>query len=173
MSERNQDQAKRAFGTQFQTKADNNKWVTVAEMAEIGGPSIEAEEIDTTTHDALDGYRTFVQGLKDAGEVEATLNFNMKIKSHTDALNDLHKGTLKPRRIVFPDADKQEDRSYMEFMAFAKGFEPEFDIEDVIKAEITFKVSGKPKFVVGGENIISGEEVNTGGDTESDEESGD
>lgn len=167
MSERNQDQAKRAFGTQFQTKADNNRWVTVAEMAEITGPGMEAEEIDTTTHDALEGYRTFVQGLKDAGEVEQTLNFNMKIKSHMDALNDLHKGTLRPRRIVFPDAEAQEERSYMEFMAFAKGFEPEFDIEDVIKATITFKVSGKPKFVVGGENSTASEEVTTGNTEES------
>jgi|SRR6056297_1747696 len=41
----------------------------VAELTNISGPSISADTIDVTTHDSADGFREYVGGLRDGGEI--------------------------------------------------------------------------------------------------------
>ena len=46
--------------------------VTVGELTAINPPSMSADTIDTTTLSSADGYRTFIQGWKDGGEVSVS-----------------------------------------------------------------------------------------------------
>jgi hypothetical protein len=56
--------AKSAFGTTLKKGA-----TAIAELISIGGPTISADTIEATSHDSPDGYREFLQGLRDAGEI--------------------------------------------------------------------------------------------------------
>ncbi|CAM3775709.1 phage tail tube protein [Alkalicoccus chagannorensis] len=144
-------QAKKAFGTQIKRKTETDTWEGVAELTDITGPSMEADEIDVTSHDSEGGYREYVQGLKDAGEIEAELFFLKDEPSHMKALDDFNAGDNEMYRMIFPDADEEEDRSYFEFEAFVNGFEIEAEMEEAIKASVSWKVSGKPTFEAGSE----------------------
>ena len=53
-----------AFGISLE-----NDGVAVAQVTSISGPSLSADTIDITNHASTDGYREFVQGLKDAGHL--------------------------------------------------------------------------------------------------------
>ena len=56
--------AHRALGTKF--KAGEQE---VGGLTSIGGLELSAETIDSTTLDSEGGFRTFVAGFKDGGEV--------------------------------------------------------------------------------------------------------
>ena len=67
--------ATKGMGTKFNIGAEGSK-KTVAELTEIGGMELSADTIEVTTLDSTDGYREFMQGLKDAGEVSLSGYFN-------------------------------------------------------------------------------------------------
>ena len=48
----------------------NGAQVTVGRLTSIGEIAPEAEELDVTTLDSEDGYREYIQGFRDAGELE-------------------------------------------------------------------------------------------------------
>lgn len=77
----------------------------IAELTNIGGVEIKAETIDVTSHDSASGYREWILGLKDAGEISIEGNFipgdtNGQIGLKTDLLA----GTLQAFTITFPAA---------------------------------------------------------------------
>lgn len=78
---------------------------TVAELTNIGGVEIKVDTIDVTNHDSASGYKEWIAGLKDAGEVPIEGNF---IPGDTDGqiglLTDLAAGTLQDFVITFPAA---------------------------------------------------------------------
>jgi len=47
----------------------------VAELTSIGQSGVEADSIDCTSHSNFEGWRQFLQGLKDTGRVEIEGNF--------------------------------------------------------------------------------------------------
>ena len=49
--------------------------VAVAEVSSISGPNISRGHIDVTNLDSTGGYREFIAGFRDAGEVTLTMNF--------------------------------------------------------------------------------------------------
>lgn len=63
-------------------------WVAIGQVQEIGDLSITAEEVDVTTLDA-GGYRDYIQGFKDPGEVELTVIFDPNLPTHGDVAGGL------------------------------------------------------------------------------------
>ena len=60
--------ATKGMGTKFNIGAEGSK-KTVAELTEIGGMELSADTIEVTTLDSTDGYREYMQSLKEEGEV--------------------------------------------------------------------------------------------------------
>ena len=58
---------KRALGTKLQIGTTNK--MDVARLSSIGGLELSADTIDVTTLESDGGYREFIAGFKDAGEV--------------------------------------------------------------------------------------------------------
>jgi len=60
----------RALGTKFNIgKGPTPAPVPVGNLSSIGGLELSADTIDVTTLDSTGGYREFIAGFKDAGEV--------------------------------------------------------------------------------------------------------
>lgn len=112
----------------------------VAELTDIGGLDISADTIETTSLDS-GGWRTFVQGVKDAGEVSVSGYLNLDDTDGQKALYDaLSAGTVLSLTIEFPAALGAK----WEFSGIVTQYTTGASMEDSISFESTIKVTGQP-----------------------------
>jgi tail tube protein len=113
----------------------------IAEIKSIDGISVSSETIESTALDNANGYRSFVTSLKDGGEVTLSCNFNFT--SHNPLLLEFENGTTSTYTIEFPDRLTTSGSKWT-FSAVITAFSTSVELEDLVGAEITLKVSGKP-----------------------------
>jgi predicted secreted protein len=125
-------------GTIFQrwnASATPPKWETIGEIKNLSGPSARRDTLDTTTLDVEGGYRTFIAGLRDGGEITLTINFT---RTGFDLMfDDFESDDLKNYEIVLPD----DDVTTAEFEGLVTGM-PLTIPEGVVTMDITIKISG-------------------------------
>lgn len=100
--------AKHALGTQLQMSdgASPPVFTTIASIVSITGPSISADTIDVTNMDSPGGWKEFIAGLIEGGEigVEAFLVADAsQLAQFAQATEDTPANRFKTYRIVFPD----------------------------------------------------------------------
>ena len=119
----------------------------VARLTSIGGLEVSADTIDVTTLDSVDGYREYIGGLKDAGEVAISGFFDPTDTTGQQALlTALESGAETAMSIVFPTAIGYT----WSFNAIVTGFSTGAELEDAVTFESTLKVSGKPTLAASG-----------------------
>jgi hypothetical protein len=81
---------------------------TVAGVTNISGPNLTLETIDVTNHSSTSGWREFVAGLKDGGEVTFDIVYDPAGATHMNAssglLYELDQGTSESFSLTFPDS---------------------------------------------------------------------
>lgn len=113
-------------------------FTTVAEVTSLKPPSMSRDAVDSTHSESADGWREFIAGLKDGGEVTLEINFDAG-SATTDLLMDqFATSVVGNKKITFPDG------SEFAFAALLTNFEPDAPVDDKMTASVTFKVSGKP-----------------------------
>ncbi|WP_306186974.1 phage tail tube protein [Streptomyces sp. MK5] len=117
-------------------------FTAIANVTSVKGPEIERETYDVTAHDSLDGWREFIGGLKDGGEV--TLNLNYDPREHDTLIADYADAAPRNYKLVFPGTLGEWALSLI-----LTKFGQEAPVDDKLTAEITFKVSGKPVITAG------------------------
>lgn len=128
---------KRALGTTLSIDS-----TAVGGLTSISGVEVTADTIDVTTLDSTDGYREFIGGFVDGGEVSA--EGYMSDKGTAEATIAGYVGaTEKSCEIAFSNGAKWA------FDGVVTGFSTNADLEGVIGFSITIKVSGKPTFTAG------------------------
>lgn len=128
-----------AVGTQLKKGT-----TAIAQLTSIGGLDLSADTIDTTTLDATGGYRTFIMGFKDGGEVPISGFFDPA--SHEGLYADFESGTTSSYTIEFPAALGAK----WTFSAVVTAYSTGAELEDAVSFEATLKVSGKPTLEVTG-----------------------
>jgi predicted secreted protein len=135
--------AKRALGTKLQI--GDASPVTVAGLTSIGGLELSADTIDVTTLDSDGGYREFIAGFKDAGEVSLEGYLETETGKGQKELYDLFEsGATEEFTIQFPTG-----MGSWEFSGVVTGFATGADLEDPLSFSATIKVSGKPTLTTG------------------------
>jgi predicted secreted protein len=132
-----------ATGTQL--KRDSNGagvFVTIASVEDLSGPSRSRNMIDVSAHDSPDNYREFVKGMKDGGEVTATINYQPGETTHQALDADFEEDELRDYQLVLLPGDSDEHT--WEFTAGISDISDEFPLDDKMAREVTFKISGKP-----------------------------
>lgn len=151
-------QAKWAYGTTL-TRAGN----TIAELDDIGAPRRKADALDATTHDSANGYRDFIGGLRDGGEVSLKGNFYPgDTLGQIGLRDDLDAGTLQVFVLTFPAAMAATET----FNGIVTSLETGAPLAGKVPFTATIKVSGKPVLGVtlsAGAASITGIEENLGG----------
>lgn len=128
--------AERALGTTLTVDS-----TAVAGLTSIGGLELSADTIDVTTLDSEGGYREFIAGFKDAGEVSLEGYLNSVTGKGQKELYDLFEsGDEGAFEIDFPEG------SSWSFSGVVTGFGTSADLEDPLGFSCTIKVSGKPTF---------------------------
>jgi len=123
--------AKSGFGTALTIGS------AVTEVIDINGPNITRPPIDVTHMASDNGYREFIAGLPDGGEVTFTLNFIKSVA--TTLLGYFDAATQQSSTIVFPSS-----LGTITFTSILTGYSVRSTIDQQVTADVTVKISGKP-----------------------------
>lgn len=136
----------RALGTKFNIgKGPTPAPVPVGNLSSIGGLELSADTMDVTTLDSEGGYREFIGGFKDGGEVPLEGLFDPTTGKGQKELYDLFEsGAVSDFQIVFPT----ELKATWDFKGVVTGFSTSADLEDPLAFSATIKVSGKPTLTI-------------------------
>lgn len=129
----------RALGTKLMIATS-----AVGNLTSIGGIDASAETIDVTALDSTGGYRKFLAGFKDAGEVGISGWFVPGDVGQKAIYAAFKSGATSAFKIVFPASLGAS----WEFTGVVTGFSTSAELEDAITFEGTIKVSGEPTLVL-------------------------
>lgn len=132
-------QAKIGYGVLFKigNGASPEVFTTVAEVTSITPPSLARDSIDASHEESPEGWREFIGGMKDGGEVSLELNF-VPGSATTILLMAEIEAAAGNKQIVFTTGE------IFSFKALCTAFEPDAPLDDKMVASVTYKVSGKP-----------------------------
>lgn len=132
--------AKRTIGTTL-TKGG----VNIGSLTKITPPEKSADSIEVTTLDVIDGYKKFMPGLKDGGEVTVSGFFDSADAGQLSLDTAFEAGSEDTYIITFPAAIG----ATFTFAASITKYTPgEVNTEDPLSFELTLKVNGKPTLAV-------------------------
>ena len=124
------------MGTQFRRwNSITGNWEKMALITKIGGPDSKRDTQDTTSLDTLGGYRTFIGGLRDGGNIKLSMQFSRDTYEVMRA--DFEDDARKNYEIVLPD----DDQTSFEFEGLVTEMPLNID-EKIITADCTIKISG-------------------------------
>jgi len=135
-----------AYGSLLQIGdgAVSEAFSTVAEIVELTPPAMSRDDIDVSNNDSSDGYREFIPGWRDGGEVSAKANWlptnTTQAYSSASGLHGQFNDNVKHNyRIVLPSS-----LITISFSGFLTAFEPDLPLEEQAQLSFTIKISGKP-----------------------------
>jgi predicted secreted protein len=129
-------EAKRSVGTKIKIGLN-----FIAGLTSISAPEKTADTLDTTTLDSDGGYRTFIGGFKDGGEVSISGYFDPSDLGQAALDTAFEAGDVTDFEIIFPSA-LGATWSFNGVVTSYNGGNSE--LEELIAFEATIKVSGKP-----------------------------
>jgi predicted secreted protein len=121
----------RALGTKFTFNS-----VDIPNLTSIGEVSVSADELDATTLDSASGYREFLAGFKDSGEVTIT-GYHDGSAAQAGLRTAFGAGNTYATKITFPDNKE------VTFNSFVKGYSiGSADVDGIVGFSATFRISG-------------------------------
>lgn len=121
----------RALGTIFSFGG-----TPIPNLSSIGEVSVSADELDATTLDSASGYREFLAGFKDSGELTIT-GYHDGSAAQAGIRTAFGTGTAATTVITFPD------NKTVTFSSFVKGYTiGSADVDGIVGFGATFRITG-------------------------------
>lgn len=111
-------------------------WTTIAEVTNVSGPGFTRDLIEVTSFDSSDGWREFIAGFRDGGNVVLSMNYTRA--GLDEFLADFESDVVQNYEIVLPDGTS------IEFEGFVQEFPLTIPTDAQITMETTIKVTGAP-----------------------------
>ena len=122
----------------------------VGELSDIGGPSRSRDTIDVSSHDSANGFREFVGGMRDGGDVSLEGLYTNEVGQK--ALNTNYEGNVAQTIIItFP----MTPTVTCTFSGIVTAIGNTAPYEDKLGFSATIKVSGKPVITEAVSNNLS------------------
>ena len=121
--------------------ASSETFAALAELLDVSGPNLSMDTVETTHAGSTDEYKTFIAGLKDAGEVTCDVAFEPSHATQDESTGLVKKWndrTLTNFQLAFPDSGS----TTWTFSAYVTGFQPSEPIQDRATASVTLKITG-------------------------------
>ncbi|MFA5374127.1 MAG: phage tail tube protein [Candidatus Omnitrophota bacterium] len=117
----------------------------ILELTNISGPAQSRDMIEVTNHDSANGFKEYIAGLIDGGEITMEGNFVAGDAAGQIAFNtDLQAGTSRVVWIVMP----MSVGAALSLSGIGSGFEQSFPHDNKIGVGGSLKVTGKPTLYV-------------------------
>ena len=114
---------------------------TVGGLKDINPGGGDVTFVDTTTHDAEDGWKTFVGGLKDGGTLELTGNYDSGDSGQGTLRDGL--GTEESCVVTFSDS------STCSFDGIIGAYNVSNPLDDVVEFTCSIKITGPVTYAAG------------------------
>lgn len=114
----------------------------IAQVRSVEGPGVSFGDVDTTCMDSSSNYRTFVPGLGDPGELTLNVVYDPASASHKIFAAAALNRTTKSWTVYHGSSTGDTDV----FTAYVKGISRAIPLDDVITADLTLHVTGKPNY---------------------------
>mgnify|MGYP001193032900 FL=1 len=135
-----------AYGSLMQIGdgAVSEAFTTVAEITELTPPAMSRDDIDVSNNSSDNGYREFIPGWRDGGEVACKANWlptnSTQSYTGTSGLHAQFNDNVKHNyKIILPST-----LITISFSGFLTAFEPDLPLEEQAQLSFTIKISGKP-----------------------------
>lgn len=113
---------------------------SVGSLSSIGGVAASADTIDVTTLDNADGYKEFIGGFKDGGEISLSGYFDYADAGQKALYAAFESGEVSDCEILFPTAMACK----WTFDGVVTAVETGAELDGAVSFSCTIKVSGKP-----------------------------
>lgn len=125
-------------GTSFQRESDTSSgvYVAIAEVMNVNGPTQSRDTIDVTNLDSANGYREFIAGFRDGGEVVLAMNFT--VNGYEELHNDFANDSPINYQIVLPDAGEYT----LGFAGLVTALPLTIPTDTQITVDVTIKITG-------------------------------
>lgn len=129
-----------ALGTELQIETGTpGTFATIPGVQSIDGPGATRDTIDVTSHSSTGGYREFIGGLRDGGEITATINWLFDDATQL-LLQDAYEAEgVTNFRVVYPMSPGDE---YDEFAGFVTDLSKASPTDAQTTASLTIKITG-------------------------------
>jgi predicted secreted protein len=116
---------------------DTSEWERLAEILSYDGPNKKRDTIEVTNMDSAGGYKEFIGGFRDSGELKCPMNFT---RATYDLMNDdFESNTKQTYELAIPD----DDNTSLSFLGLVTELGFKADTSKQITADVTIKVSGQ------------------------------
>jgi hypothetical protein len=110
-------------------------------MQNVSFGGYDADDLDTTNHESIDHFRTFIKGLTDAGEIGIeALGNSATVAAYVGYAATRTQQSITVQFPTEPSASKFECNGYV------KSFSIEGPHDDLIAVSFTIKIANKPTF---------------------------
>jgi len=126
-------------GTKFQRGdgASNESFSDIAEINSITGPNLSRDTIDVTSLDSTGGYREFIAGFRDGGEL--TLSMNFAPSGYFDLKDDFEVEVTHNYRIVMGNAAQ----TTFDITGLITALGVAIPLDDKVTCDVTIKITGE------------------------------
>lgn len=111
--------------------------VAIAEIRNITGPGMTRAFIDVSNLDSTGGYREFIAGFRDGGELTFSMNFT--IGGYDDLLLDYESESIQSYELILPDSGA----TTFSFSGFVTNLPLNITPDDAVTVDVTIKISGQ------------------------------
>lgn len=109
----------------------------IAEVKNITGPGMTRDFIDASSLDSTGGYREFITGFREGGELTFTMNFVMT--GYNDMKDDFESSTVVDYQIVLPDTGA----TTLDFSGYVTALPLNITPDDAVTCDVTIKITGQ------------------------------
>lgn len=114
---------------------------TATSLVDVTFGGYDADDLDTTNHDNTDHFRTFINGMTDAGEIGVEGLGDSALVATIAAMAGTR--TQQSVTVTMPTTPSS---SKFECNAYVKGLEVGAPSDDLISVSFTLKITNKPTF---------------------------
>ena len=109
----------------------------IAEVLSIAGPGMTRDIIDVTHLGSTGGYREYVSGYRDGGELTFTINFIYA--GYNNLKTDFENDSAVSYSVVLPDAGN----TTLSFSGFVTSLPMNIAPDDAVTCDVTIKITGE------------------------------
>lgn len=135
-------EAQLAYGSTIERSSDGGTtWVSIPEAKIAPVPKSETDYVEVTSLDSTGGYREYIPGLKDAGEIEVSANYTRA--GYQQQAADEASGEAIMYRTTFENDDK------FEFSGFPSVSVESSDVGEARMMTVNIRITGSVTFTAG------------------------
>jgi len=109
----------------------------IAEVLSITGPGLTRDIIDVTHLGSTGGYREYVSGYRDGGELTFTINFIFE--GYNNMKTDFDSDSSGSYSVILPDAGN----TTLTFSGFVTSMPLSIEPDNAVTVDITIKITGQ------------------------------